>query len=126
MIALDLYETQINRYDLYSLLFGKRYDQPDQTEPSGAALADPLEKAEKSAQSLIKQRYGSMPDDTDFLNTVTVAGVIYLLSRKPHNQIDNEIIDQRRQTFFDMLPAAPGADSRAEVRSAKSKLGGWL
>lgn len=126
MIALEFYETQIGRHDLFNLLFGERFDRESDSEPSSENLTDPVEKAEKSAQSIIEQRFGYLPEEGAFLQTATIAGVIYLLSRKPHNQIDTEVIDQRRQTFFDMLPGQTGAKGRAETLSYVPKLGDWL
>jgi len=112
MIDLEQYQVQIGEHDLYDLLFQQRYDQQGETPPSGTELSDPLEKAETQAQSIIKQRFGYLPADTGFLETATVAGVIYLLSRKPKNQLDQDVIDARRQTFFDMLPAGAGPQRR--------------
>ena len=127
MISKSKYLVQIDEGGLYQLAFGKRYDKPGDTAPSDAELTAAIDPAEAQAQGIIKQRFGYLPSDTDFLETATIAGVIYLLSRKPDNKISKEQIDGRRQTFFDMLPASTGIidNTSAEVQQFESRLGDW-
>lgn len=125
MISIEKYTVQIDEGSLNALALDKRYDQAGETVPE-TARTTALEAAELQAQAIIKNRFGYLPADTGFLETATVAGVIYLLSRKPGNNVDKDQIDQRRQTFFDMLPAATGGDSKAAIQTILHKLGSWI
>lgn len=129
MIDLAQYLLFIDEGSLNQLALGQRYEDGSGTisltPQQQADRQSTIEKAETAAQAIIKQRYGSLPADSGFLETATVLGVIYVLSRKPNNKLSGDEVDTRRQAFFDMLPADPGRVSHAESQKTEG-IPNWI
>ncbi len=127
MISIDAYSVIIGEEDLVALSrVDERVAYADLTAEQKTAFDAEIEAAEKHSVAIITQKFGKEPTDADFLEAATVAGVVYLMSRKPHNQIAKDQVDQRAEHFFGMLPNTAGSVTQAEIQVSATKLGEWI